>query len=338
MSTAEAGQVIQHHDPSLDADDTYEAESITETESFYSDTTSLNSSVFNYEYENGRRYHAYKAGKYYIPNDEEEQDRLDLAHHVWLLTLRGDLYRAPLAEKPPQRALDIGAGTGIWTIEFGDMFPDCHVTGTDLSPIQPRWTPPNVYFEVDDCEDDWTFREKFDYIHTRNMVGTVKDWPDLIKKAYDNLNPGGLLELQESETWPYSDDGSVTDSSACITFTKKMYEATAILGRHQAITASDLASYLLAAGFTDVTVQNVKMPAGKWPKEKRFKEIGLANRELLKASTEAFGLGLFCRVLGMSEKDARKLMDDYSDEVFQGKVHLYYKSHVVFGRKPEDAK
>ena len=28
-------------------------------------------------YENGRRYHAFRAGNYPIPNDEKEQDRLD---------------------------------------------------------------------------------------------------------------------------------------------------------------------------------------------------------------------------------------------------------------------
>jgi hypothetical protein len=38
-------------------------------------TTSITSSIFEYQYENGRRYHAYKAGTYSIPNDEIEQER-----------------------------------------------------------------------------------------------------------------------------------------------------------------------------------------------------------------------------------------------------------------------
>jgi hypothetical protein len=38
-------------------------------------TTSLSSTIFDYEYENGRRYHGYKAGAYAIPNDETEQER-----------------------------------------------------------------------------------------------------------------------------------------------------------------------------------------------------------------------------------------------------------------------
>lgn len=99
-------------------EDTADSFSSDDSSSLYSDTTSITSSIENYTYENGRRYHAYKSGKYYIPNDEKEQDRLDLAHHVWLLTLRGDLYRSPLKEEKLKRALDIGTGTGIWAIEF----------------------------------------------------------------------------------------------------------------------------------------------------------------------------------------------------------------------------
>jgi hypothetical protein len=40
-------------------------------------TASVTSSVFAYEQENGRTYHAFKAGKYVMPNDEGEQERMD---------------------------------------------------------------------------------------------------------------------------------------------------------------------------------------------------------------------------------------------------------------------
>jgi hypothetical protein len=40
-------------------------------------TASVTSSIFAYEEENGRTYHAYKAGKYVMPNDEGEQERMD---------------------------------------------------------------------------------------------------------------------------------------------------------------------------------------------------------------------------------------------------------------------
>ena len=40
-------------------------------------TTSVTSSIYAYEVENGRSYHAYNAGKYVMPNDEGEQERMD---------------------------------------------------------------------------------------------------------------------------------------------------------------------------------------------------------------------------------------------------------------------
>lgn len=82
------------------------------------ETTSLSSSIAAYEYENGRRYHAFKAGKYALPNDEVEQERLDIVHHWWLLLSRGALYKAPLRKDTLKKALDVGTGTGVWAVEF----------------------------------------------------------------------------------------------------------------------------------------------------------------------------------------------------------------------------
>jgi len=48
-------------------------------------TASLASSIYAYEIENGRSYHAYNAGKYVIPNDEGEQERMDSKLHQPLM-------------------------------------------------------------------------------------------------------------------------------------------------------------------------------------------------------------------------------------------------------------
>lgn len=53
------------------------------------------------------------------PNDEEEQDRMDLAHHVYRLLLGGPLHLAPI-KNDVQRVLDLGTGTGIWAIDFAE--------------------------------------------------------------------------------------------------------------------------------------------------------------------------------------------------------------------------
>lgn len=100
-------------------------------------TASLTSSIERYPIENGRRYHAFKDGRYFMPNDESEQDRLDLSHRMFNITIGDKLYLAPISK--PTRILDVGTGTGIWAIEMGDDFPDAEILGTDLSPTQPTW-------------------------------------------------------------------------------------------------------------------------------------------------------------------------------------------------------
>ena len=86
-----------------------------ETDSIGSATTSLNSSVRDYIFENGRRYHRFREGAYNFPNDDAEQDREDMKHAM-MVTLCQQLHFAPIGDNP-QNILDMGTGTGIWAIE-----------------------------------------------------------------------------------------------------------------------------------------------------------------------------------------------------------------------------
>jgi SAM-dependent methyltransferase len=121
---------------------------------------------------------------YAFPNDDAESDRLDM-QHAMLSHLLGDrLFWAPI-NSDPQKVLDLGTGTGIWAIDFADMFPSAEVIGTDLGAIQPEWIPPNLKFEIDDAEADWMWAaESFDYIHNRNFICSIRDWPRLIQQTF----------------------------------------------------------------------------------------------------------------------------------------------------------
>ena len=55
-----------------------------------------------------------------MPNDENEQERLDMYHHIFLLLQHGRLYTAPLEKIEIKRVLDAGTGTGIWAIDFAE--------------------------------------------------------------------------------------------------------------------------------------------------------------------------------------------------------------------------
>jgi hypothetical protein len=79
-------------------------------------STSIGSSVRDYMFENGRRYHSFRAGAYNFPNDDVEQEREDMKHAMVRLLSGQKLHFAPLGDNP-QNILDIGTGTGIWAIE-----------------------------------------------------------------------------------------------------------------------------------------------------------------------------------------------------------------------------
>ncbi|KAM0403561.1 hypothetical protein ACHAQC_001177 [Fusarium culmorum] len=148
-----------------------------------SSSTSINSSILEHSYENGRRYHRYRHGRYPLPNDEAEQNREDMMHAMMLEATDGRHFYAPIGENP-QRIADLGTGTGIWAIEMAEKYPSAEVLGLDLSPIQPSWVPPNVKFMVDDIEDEWLNGDGFDFVHLRNMIPILKSPVTLLKQIY----------------------------------------------------------------------------------------------------------------------------------------------------------
>lgn len=179
-----------------------------------SSSASIGSSILRYREENGRTYHTYKEGTYILPNDENENDRLDLQHHMFALTFGGKLSTIIDKSQKLRRVLDVGTGTGIWAIDFADEHPEAQVVGIDLSPIQPAFTPPNLTFYVDDAEDPWTYTEKFDFIYSRMMTGSIAKWPEFIAQAKEFLNPGGQLELADIVFPIDCDDGTLSKDSA----------------------------------------------------------------------------------------------------------------------------
>lgn len=51
--------------------------------------------------------------------------------------------------------------------------------------------PPNCIFEVDDVLREWTWREPFDLIHLRILLGAFDDagWDTLYRRCYECVFP-----------------------------------------------------------------------------------------------------------------------------------------------------
>lgn len=137
-------------------------------------------------------------------------------------------------------------------ISFADEYACAEVIGMDLSPIQPRWVPPNLKFEIDDAEATWTYPYKFDFIFLRGMGGSIKDIPRLLRQAYVNLNPGGWIEWHEYETTIQSRDGPLNEETSHVAkWLKNVHEGARKFGKDLNI-APTLKSAIEKAGFVEV--------------------------------------------------------------------------------------
>lgn len=291
-----------------------------EDESAY--TQSLRSSLLQSVKENGRSYHKYRDGAYILPEDEREQERLDMQHQMLLTLFDQKLILAPL-QREPLHALDLGTGTGIWAIEYADENPGCQVLGIDLSPIQPAFVPPNCKFEVDDWELEWTFKQKFDVVHGRMMVTSMADPQGLFRKAYDSMAPGGWFELQDLYMPILSDDGTMPKDCAWQKWNDIFGDAVKKLGRDYSW-AVKYKEWMEQIGFENVRELKYKIPINTWPKDRFMKRLGEWNLINMIEGLEGYTMRLFTTVGGMSVGEVELLLMEVRKDLHNKKIHSYW--------------
>lgn len=178
---------------------------------------------------------------------------------------------------------------------MADAHPEATVVGVDLSPIQPSWTPPHCFFFVDDSQQvPWEFEAKFDVIHLRNMEGAFSDWTSVYQQVFDNLRPGGVVEIQSQEAWVYSLDKTVPES--IIDWLNLVLAASRSFGRNIGM-SKEHKDLIKEAGFEEIEHVSYKLPIGPWAKQdKPLAEVFLA---VVLDAIEAYSLELFTRELNM---------------------------------------
>ncbi|EKJ68620.1 hypothetical protein FPSE_11196 [Fusarium pseudograminearum CS3096] len=305
-----------------------------------SSTDSLRDSIFDFRRENGRTYHKYKEGKYNLPNDTEELQRLDLQHNLMLLTLDNKLGLSPPCRPDSQvkRVLDVGTGTGIWATDFGDEHPEAkarqNVIGVDLSPVQSSFVPANVQFELDDIDEDWTYSEPFDFIHSRFMNFSVQNWKSYLTKIYENLTPGGYVELQDVDVIMGSDDGTLKPDTTMYKWCQLLDEAAGTFNRSFERT-TNFKTLLQEVGFVEVVETRYKWPTNGWPRDKKYKELGHWNNANASLALEALTMAPFTRGLGWSREEVESFLIALKSDWNNPKIHAYWPICVTYAKKPE---
>ncbi|KAK1850479.1 TAM domain methyltransferase [Colletotrichum chrysophilum] len=278
---------------------------------FRDSLTSLRSSIRHYQHENGQ---------YFLPNDESEVDRLgrnsphriwltvadcctDLQHYVMTLTIGGNHCLCP-KNMGAKRVLDLGTGTGIWSMEYGKMAPPrtarplkgeiknfCHwltvwqVIGVDLSPVQPDLS--------------------------------------IVYKAFDALEPGGYFEAQDMALPLGCDDGTLSVDSDLWKWVLLVMEGMAKFGRP--VTAAEQWKQLMEeAGFEDVVETIYKWPTNRWPRDKHYKDLGMWSLENMDQALEPATLAPLTRALGWSYEEVIVLVSKARKVLRDTSVHAYW--------------
>ncbi|THH12799.1 hypothetical protein EW146_g7352 [Bondarzewia mesenterica] len=189
-----------------------------------------------FTYKNGRKYHAYGPEKapYPMSYDREVIDMSVLDHflvsactytisrHTVLYFMdyrdivdhhvRTKLHHTPTvmdAIETPRRVLDLGCGTGIWSIEAARAWPETEFVGFDLVNIQISlsclepsvarrisWQHGNFLSTKLPFEDD-----SFDHVHIIGIARGVPEnkWSSLFEEIHRVLEPDGSVEISEED-------------------------------------------------------------------------------------------------------------------------------------------
>lgn len=322
--------------------DFYTMEEEAYQDDFNSETTSIASTIAKGIMENGRRYQAMKENDYWSPSDEQQFESLENGHMVCLVLdyhQKNPLHRSPIKENP-KHILDIGTGKGSWAIDMADSYPSATVRGVDIFPPPVTWMPPNCIFEVDDVLREWTWREPFDLIHLRILLGAFDDagWDTLYRRCYDNLEVGGWIEQLEFDIRLYSDDGSLKEDSLLARWGDNFIACGKRAGR-SLTTQETMKAAIEKAGFVDVHEHLYRLPLGPWAKNEVLKEAGRINYHHWSAGLEGYAMWLLTK-FGAPEPwttdEVHVYLASIRKELADSKTHAYQYVRRVWGRKPTE--
>ncbi|PGG99508.1 hypothetical protein AJ79_08510 [Helicocarpus griseus UAMH5409] len=285
------------------------------------------------------RKHSYKGSEYLRPNDESDAARQNFWKPLFPRTFKEFLMLAVYvyniafeqsSETDYNRALAFGV---LNSYIPADDHPSAQVLGVDMQPIQPTFVPPNVKFEIDDVEEEFTYTTSFDYIHCRYMSYSIKDWPRLVKQIYKYTPPRTATpaEFTDFDLTYRCDDGTL-DGTTLQQWGADMPRAGYMIGRNPN-PGKDLEKWVREAGFTNIVHKEYVLPLGPWAKDPHLKVLGAYNHMMVSQGAEAFSLRLFIKVLGWSIEEVQVLLAKVRKDLNNRGIHVYTTAHKVWGQK-----
>ncbi|CAG8510397.1 646_t:CDS:2 [Ambispora leptoticha] len=280
---------------------------------------------------NGRD-HAYRQEnpKFTIPENTQGIPRLEVQHYLMRYLYQGN-FSSPRGALNAEgsRILDLGCGAGTWAIEVAKEFPNCEVTGVDISAYFPiNHDTPNVKFlehNFQECNrlpfDDNTF----DLVHMRFLLADVKERDienALIPELVRVTKPNGWIELLEFDIQHFS-DGPTTRR-----LTNALMRHLQSNGYNGQI-SDKLPQYLKKTQQIDVVNQYDKaITLGRWAG--KVGELAIDDISRLFSDNKELS-----RSMGITDEEYQKLIEAYKQEVETKRT--FFRTHRFYAQKIEKA-
>ncbi|KAG8935669.1 hypothetical protein FRC02_006945 [Tulasnella sp. 418] len=281
---------------------------------------------------------------YFLPSDEAEIKRMDQEHRMLRFILGGKSYVGPVGEVlasskfPDRRVLDCGTGSGQWCIELAEEFPKTQVIGVDLAPIQPREVPPNCSFELFDLDgQQLPFPDSFfDVIHCRSIYMGIRNYPLFLRECARVLRKNGLIILAEADSTPMTDNKrpmAYSEAPGWSTLWEEYRRGLYKLGVDVTI-PTRLRSMLqeIPSLKDNVVAQEALVPID--PLLLTIGQLSWMNQDNLIPSV----IPQLCAVNGLSEKEAKKLVENAQKELYYPNVRPYSCWHIAHARKSNNVR
>jgi hypothetical protein len=174
---------------------------------------------------------------------------------------------------------------------------------------------------VDDAEDPWLFKQKFDFIHGRMLGSCFASHFNVFKSAFNAMRPGGWIEFQDY-AFPFRTVDDSVKGTAFERWIKSILTATHRLGLDWKRVPL-YRSYLEECAFVDVREQLLAWQIGSWAKDEKMKMLGAWCKEDVLEGMQGWSMAVLTRGLGMSKEEVELLLMEVRNDINSKKLHVY---------------
>ena len=106
--------------------------------------------------------------------------------------------------KNPEAIIDLGAGTGFFSIPFAESFPECVIFACDISPVMIDWIEQNVLPTHDNIRaiimknNDVPLENEFaDFLFMVNLHHELDEPLETLKECFRLIKPYGKIAISD---------------------------------------------------------------------------------------------------------------------------------------------